>query len=176
MENNYEETHVNSQYDEDMIEINPEYVYLTIPADYVCVYHKLLIYMADFGKTIIDDCQAVCKGSSKNIITCWNLFQSAIACHSLGQEKEAAFFIDYIKKQLDNIYRGSDDEAHNSSIPVAITEDGKLKAVVSCENEIHFYVDIETGKLYQKYLDEKGDKVYAVEDDNLLVKYKEDND
>ena len=109
MSDNYNEVHVLADEHNDTVEIHPEYVYLTIPADYVCVYHKLLTYMADFGKTIVDDCNAICQGNSKNIITCWNLFQSAIACRTLGREKEAAFFIDYIKKQLNNIYKGTDN-------------------------------------------------------------------
>ena len=44
--------------------------------------------MADFGKSIVDDCNSMCKGNSKNIVTCWNLFQSAVACHNLGRNKE----------------------------------------------------------------------------------------
>lgn len=152
-----------------IVKINPEYVYLTIPAKYICVYHKLLIYLSDFGKVIIDDCTATCKGNGKNIITCWNMFQSAIACHALGKNKEAEFFINYIKTQLDNIYRGSDKEVHNSTIPVSITDDGKLKAIVSCGNDIQFYVDAETGELYKQYMEDKGDKNYTVKDDDLYV-------
>lgn len=171
MSDNYNEVHVLADEHNDTVEIHPEYVYLTIPADYVCVYHKLLTYMADFGKTIVDDCNAICQGNSKNIITCWNLFQSAIACRTLGREKEAAFFIDYIKKQLNNIYKGTDNVVHNSSVPLAITEDGKLKAMVSCGNDTHFYVDAETGQLYQEQLEGKNDsKVYTVEGDNMIAK------
>ena len=88
---------------EELIEIQAEYVYLTIPAKWVCVYHKLLMYMADYGKTIIDDCSAICKNSNKNILSCWNLFQSALACHTLGKNKEADLFIKYIEKQLAKI-------------------------------------------------------------------------
>ena len=175
MSDNYNEVYVLADEHNDYVEINPEYVYLTIPADWVCVYHKLLTYMADFGKTIVDDCNAICKGNSKNIITCWNLFQSAIACRTLGKEKEAEFFIDYIKKQLEFIYRGTDKTVHNSSVPLAITEDGKLKAIVSCEDGTHFYVDAKTGELYQQYLDNKqNDKVYAIEGEDLIVKDADD--
>lgn len=151
-------------------EINPEYVYLTIPAEYVCVYHKLLSYMADFGKVIVDDCNAACKGNGKNIINCWNLFQSAIACKAIGQDKQAEFFINYITKQLDNIYKGSDDKVYNCTQPIAITPDGKLEAIVTCGNDVHFYVNLETGKLYEEHLASKEDcKVYAVEDGELTV-------
>lgn len=166
----YNEVHVNNT-DNELIEINPEYVYLTIPTEYVCVYHKLLVYMADFGKTIIDDCNAICKGNSKNILTCWNLFQSAIACYTLEDYKTANFFIEYIKEQLELIYKGSGYTPHNSTVPLAISNDGKLKAIVSCDNDSKFYVDVETGKLYQEYLDNKNNgKVYTIENDNLNFK------
>lgn len=172
MSDSYNEVYVlvdNEQ--ESYKEINPEYVYLTIPAEYVCVYHKLLTYMADFGKTIVDDCNAICKGNSKNIITCWNLFQSALACRTLGKEKEAEFFIDYIKKQLEFIYKGTGQTVYRSTVPLAVTEDGKLKAIVSCDNGTHFYIDAETGELYQQYLDDKENgKVYTVNGDDLTVK------
>lgn len=170
MDNNYNEVHVISNKNNDYKEITPEYVYLTIPAEYVCVYHKLLMYMADFGKNIVDDCNAICKGNSKNIITCWNLFQSAIACRTLGREKEAEFFINYIKKQLNIIYTGSDNTVHNSTVPLAVTEDGKLKAMVSCSNDTHFYVDAETGELYEEYTNNKENgKVYTIKDKDLTI-------
>ena len=170
MSDNYNEVHIFDDEYNDYVEIHPEYVYLTIPANWVCVYHKLLTYMADFGKTVVDDCNAICKGNSKNIISCWNLFQSALACRTLGREKEAEFFIDYIKKQLELIYKGVGQTIYKSTVPLAITEDGKLKAIVSCDNGTHFYVDAETGELYQQYLDDKNNgKVYTINDDDLTV-------
>lgn len=145
----------NVEDNESFIEINPEYVYLTIPSEYVCVYHKLLTYMADFGKTIVDDCSATCKGNGKNIMTCWNLFQSAIACKSLGKVKEANFFMEYIVKQLDLIYKGSNATQYTTTAVMPITDDGKLKAIVTCGTDIKFKVDVETGRLYQEYLNSK---------------------
>ena len=138
--------------DNTLQEIHPEYVYLTIPSEYVCVYHKLLTYMADFGKSMIDDCTASCKGNGKNILTCWNLFQSAIACKALGRTKEADFFMEYIIKQLDLIYKGSDSDVYTTTAVMPITDDGKLKALVTCGTDIKFFVDAETGRLYTEYL------------------------
>ena len=170
MANEYNEVHVLNEEHKDHIKIFPEHLYLTIPANWVCTYHKLLIYMADFGKRIVDDCNSMCKGNSKNIVTCWNLFQSAVACHNLGRNKEADFFIDYINKQLENVYKGTDKIVYNNTVPLNITEDGKLKAIASCDNEINFYVDAETGKLYQKYIEDKNNsKVYAINDDDLIA-------
>ena len=79
-----------------MSEVN--YVYLTIPQDYICIYHKLLILMSNIGREIINDCSATCKGNNKIIIDCWNTFQSAIACKALKKDKEAA------ETTLDNKY------------------------------------------------------------------------
>ena len=171
MSDNYNEVYVLADEHNGYIEIHPEYVYLTIPADWVCVYHKLLTYMADFGKTIVDDCNAICKGNSKNIISCWNLFQSAIACKELGKDKEAEFFIDYITKQLNNIYKGSDNKCYSGTFPVSIDNKGELKAIVTCGNDPIFKVDEETGELYQKWIEEQDDgKVYTIEDDELVVR------
>lgn len=176
MDKTYNEIHVIEDKHDDYVEISPEYVYLTIPAELVCIYHKLLKYMADFGKSMIDNCNAACKGNGKNIISCWNLFQSAIACHTLERYKERDFFIDYIKKQLDIIYKGTGQVVRENTVPLSITEDGKLKAMASCNNGIHFYVDTETGKLYQEYKDSVNDgKVYAVIDDELTVNDKDED-
>lgn len=150
-----------------LIEIKPEYVYLTIPADWVCIYHKLLVYMADFGKKLIDDCNASCKGNGKNIISCWNLFQSALACRALGNNKQADLFINYINKQLDYLYGGTDKEVFNHSIPLTITEDGYLKAIVTCGTETKFYVDEKTGNLYQQYKEGNDTTKYNIKNNNL---------
>ena len=80
----------------DKVEVFPEYIYMTIPSDYVCIYHKLVMYMADFGKEIISDCTTTCKDNAKNLISCWNLFQSAVAAYNLNKKKEAQFYIDSI--------------------------------------------------------------------------------
>lgn len=151
------------------VTIEPEYVYLTIPSKYVCVYHKLLVFMADFGKRIIDDCNATCKGEGKNIIKCWNLFQSAVACYSLGKIEEANFLIKYITYQLDTIYKGTNNIVFTEPFPVNIDEKGHLKAIVSCNinNEPIFTVDSETGKLYQE-LTETNNK-YNIVNNNLIV-------
>lgn len=157
--------------DDTIIEINPEYTYLTIPSQYVCTYHKLLIYLSDFGKKLLDDCSASCKGNNKTVIDCWNLFQSALACYTLGNTKQADLFIDYINKQLECIYRGEDEEPWSGTVYLPITPDGKLKALVSCSSlSTKFYVDAETGELYQHYLDSKVDEFAINETEELTVK------
>ena len=49
------------------------------------------------------------------------------------------------------------------------TDDGRLQAIVSCDNGIRFYVDYESGNLYQEYLEEKGqDQKYHIASDDLI--------
>lgn len=170
----YNEVHVQDSNDLESIDV--EYAYLTIPKDYVCLYHRLLVYMADFGKELASDCTTMCKNGSRNIITCWNMFQSAIACHALGRDKEASFFISYIESQLELIYKGTDKTMHSGSVPIAITEDGHLKGLLSCGDSAQFEVDVETGELYRKYLSDRDTKVYTVQDDDLIVEDTSDND
>lgn len=167
MVNRYNQVYVDK---EKLIEIQPEFLYLTIPAEYVCIYHKLLVYLADFGKKLLDDCSTICKGNNKIVVDCWNLFQSALACKSLGQHKQASLFIDYIDKQLNNIYRGEDNKVYNGTNYYPITPDGKLKVLCSCQGDSKFEVDLETGELYQEYLENaNNNETFVVEDNNLIV-------
>lgn len=155
----------------DLEPIEVQYVYLTIPARYICTYHKLIMYMADFGKDIINDCTASCKGDGKNLSNCWNLFQSAVAAYNTEQFKEADFYINYIEEQLNLIYKNK-DRNYPTTIPVKITPDGQLKAIVSCCSEQQFLVDIESGKLYREYLDsvECEGREYSIENNDLIFK------
>lgn len=158
---------------DDFIEIQPEYLYLTIPAKYACVYHKLMVALADLGKDVLDDCNATCKGDGRNIITCWNLFQSALAAHTTGRNKEADLFISYIEKQLTNLYNGTGKKVYNGGHYYPITPDGRLKALCSCNNlNVKFAVDLETGKLYEEFLNNDGSTdgdVFTIEDNDLTV-------
>lgn len=137
--------------EDEIKEIEVDHVYMLIPFDYVCIYHKLLVYLADFGKSLLTDCSSACKGNNKTIIDCWNMFQSALACYNLGRLKEAEIFINYIKAQLELIYKSSDKEPYNDSFIAPVSEDGHLRGIVSCGDNIKFYVDTETGQLIGNY-------------------------
>ena len=156
---------------DNLVEIQPEFIYLTIPADYICTYHKLLVYLADFGKNLLDDCSVSCKGDNKTLIDCWNLFQSALACRTLGQDKQAALFIDYINKQLSNIYKGTNENVYNGGNYYPITPDGMLKALCSCTGgNSTFKVDVETGKLYQTYIENSNNgETFTINNGDLIV-------
>lgn len=126
---------------------NPDYVYMIIPADYACVYARLLVMLSDLGYEMLQDCAAGCKGSNKNIISCWNMFQTACAAHSLNKTKEADTLIKYIKAQISNIYKGSGVSENLGSVTMPIDENGELYAMVTCGSVPTFEVDVETGLL-----------------------------
>lgn len=126
---------------------NPDYVYMIIPADYACVYARLLVMLSDLGYEMLQDCAAGCKGSNKNIISCWNMFQAACAAYSLNKTKEADTLIKYIKAQISNIYKGSGVSENLGSVTMPIDENGELYAMVTCGSVPTFEVDVETGLL-----------------------------
>lgn len=126
---------------------NPDYVYMIIPADYACVYARLLVMLSDLGYEMLQDCAAGCKGSNKNIISCWNMFQAACAAHSLNKTKEADTLIKYIKAQISNIYKGSGVSENLGSVTMPIDENGERYAMVTCGSVPTFEVDVETGLL-----------------------------
>lgn len=149
------------------VEVFPELVYLTIPAKYVCTYHKLLVLMANFGEDIINDCSVSCKGNGKYLISCWNMFQAACSAYQLGRIENADFFIKYIEEQISLTYKGVDLPACNDIFDVTISEDGQVKAVVTCGQMPRFFVDPENGELYKSLSD---GRFYNENDDNIVIK------
>lgn len=132
------------------IPYTPEFVYMTIPAKYACIYHKLLIMLADMGVDMLADCQAGCNGRNKNVMSCWNMFQAACASYQLGLEKRAETLLNYVKAQITNIYKGTDKSEHVGNITLPITEDGYLKAIMICGDSPEFVVDAETAELIEQ--------------------------
>lgn len=76
------------------------YIYLTVPKRFNCVYEKLLAKLSELGVDMIKDCGSTCRGINKHIINCWNMFQTACAAHTLGEDKKANLLINYINGQL----------------------------------------------------------------------------
>lgn len=166
-ERNINDVSNTNEYDEtNLIEISPKYVYMIIPAEYVCTYHKILIMMSDYGIDMLKDCNVDCKSQNRDIIKCFNMFNSAVAAKQLGQDKLAETLIKYIDTKIDNIYDGIDID---TTFELPITEDGNIKALITCGDNIKFEIDENTGELYERYLDEKDDK-YSIENNNLIVK------
>lgn len=123
-----------------------EYIYITIPTDYVCIYHKILGMLADYGEDILKDCKAYCTNKNINAIECFNLFNSAIAARKLGKFKLAETIIKFLKAKINQIY-GNNENTTNIIFPV--DDKGKLKSFVSCKDNGEFYVDIKSGNLYR---------------------------
>ena len=152
-------------------EIHPEVLYLTIPSEWTCTYHQLINYVADAGKGIVDDCSFACKGDGKKLFNCWGLFQSACAAYQQLDYTKANFYYNYVKQQLEDYYKNLGKPIYNGTNYYPITPDGKLKALCSCSNQnVTFKVDIETGKLYQNYLDNNKDngEVFTIDDNGHL--------
>lgn len=156
--------------DNDKLVINPEFLYLTIPSEWVCIYHKLLVAMSDIGKSVLDDCALLKNNQSRIILNCWTIFQSAIACKGLNKIEDAEFLIKYIDKQLLLLYRGI-GKSYTGTNYYPITEDGTLQALCSCfDDDVEFTVDSETGQLYEQYLKNQDDnRVFSIQNDDLIV-------
>lgn len=144
----------------DYIEINPEYIYMTIPAEYVCTYHKILILLSEYGVDMLNDCQAGCSNQNKSIINCFNMFNAAVAARKLGQDKVAETIIKYVNAQLNLIHNREDIE---TNIVFPVDELGYLKAIVSCGENPRFKIDPDSGLLWQKTINDSND-VYALDE------------
>ena len=130
----------------ELIQIEPEYVYVTIPAEYICVYHRILAMLADYGENMLKDCKASCTDRNSNVIDCFNMFNAAVAARKLGKDKLAETLIKYIKAKINQMYRGVDN---STSFVFPVDENGQLKAFVSCNERPMFYINPEDGELYE---------------------------
>ena len=142
-------------------EINPEYVYITIPAEYVCVYHRILAMLSDYGEEMLKDCKANCTDKNSGVIECFNMFNAAVAARHLGQDKKAELIINYIKAKINQIYKGKDN---STGFVFPIDENGVLKAFVSCNDRPRFF--IEDDDLYKLPQDLGFDEKYSLDDEN----------
>ena len=161
----------------ELIKIEPEYVYVTIPAEYICVYHRILAMLADYGEDMLKDCKASCTDRNSNVIDCFNMFNAAVAARKLGKDKLAETLIKYIKAKINQMYRGVDN---STSFVFPVDENGQLKAFVSCNERPMFYINPEDGELYEHKFgngfeehfglgDEDNDISEEIERDKLVV-------
>ena len=130
----------------ELIQIEPEYVYVTIPAEYICVYHRILAMLADYGEDMLKNCKASCTDRNSDVIDCFNMFNAAVAARKLGKDKLAETLIKYIKAKINQMYRGVDN---STSFVFPVDENGQLKAFVSCNERPIFYINPEDGELYE---------------------------
>lgn len=130
----------------DLQPIEPEYIYTSIPAEYVCVYQKILAMLADYGEEMLKDCKASCTDKNSGVIECFNMFNSAVAARKLGKDKLAALIIKYIKAKINQIYKGKDN---STSFVFPIDETGSIKAFVTCSERPKFEIKPEDMNLYE---------------------------
>lgn len=161
----------------ELIQVEPEYVYVTIPAEYICIYHRILAMLADYGEDMLKDCKASCTDRNSNVIDCFNMFNAAVAARKLGKDKLAETLIKYIKAKINQMYRGVDN---STSFVFPVDENGQLKAFVSCNERPMFYINPEDGELYEHKFgngfeehfglgDEDNDISEEIERDKLVV-------
>ena len=142
-------------------EVTPEYIYLTIPAEYVCVYHRILAMLADYGEEMLKDCKATCTEKNSGVIECFNMFNAACAARHLGQDKKAQLIINYIKAKINQIYKGKDN---STGFVFPIDENGKLKAFVSCNDRPRFWIN--EGDLPKQDQGLGHEEHYSLDDEN----------
>lgn len=133
-----------------------EYIYMTIPEEYKDLYNKLLICLSEYGIELILDCQASCTSKNKNIIDCWNMFQSMVACYNLGETTKARVFKEYIEAQLEIYYKCNEESEETEDIlnvtPTILNfENESIKKKLSIESNTNWniktmakWIDIET--------------------------------
>lgn len=129
-----------------LVQIEPEYIYVTVPAEYICVYHRILAMLADYGEDMLKDCKASCTDRNSSVIECFNIFNAAVAARKLGRNKLAETLIKYIKAKINQIY-GSRDNSTSFVFP--IDENGQLKAFVSCGERPRFEINPDDMHLYE---------------------------
>lgn len=130
----------------ELIQVEPEYIYVTVPAEYICVYHRILAMMADYGEEMLKDCKASCTDKNNNVIECFNMFNAAVAARKLNKDKLAETLIKYIKAKINQIYKGIDN---STSFVFPIDENGEIKAFVSCGELPKFEINADDGTLYE---------------------------
>lgn len=154
-------------------QVELEYVYVTIPAEYICVYHRILAMLADYGEDMLKDCKATCTDRNSGIIECFNMFNAAVAARKLGKEKLAETLIKYIKAKINQIYKGKDN---STSFVFPVDENGHLKAFVSCGERPRFEINPDDMALYEHKFDNGFDEHFRLgNEDNSTSSPLEDN-
>lgn len=159
-----------------LVPIEPEYVYMTIPVSWVCVYHRILAMLADYGEDMLKDCKAACTDRNSNVIECFNMFNAAIAARKIGKDKLAETLIKYIKAKITQIYKGIDNCTESFIYP--IDSHGHIKAIISCKgDDVKFKVTEEDAHLIQTIMDKDCNEHLSSEiDDNGHLIITKDNE
>jgi hypothetical protein len=142
-----------------LVQVEPEYIYVTIPAEYICVYHRILAMLADYGEEMLKDCKASCTDRNSGVIECFNMFNAAVAARKLGKDKLAETLIKYIKAKINQIYKNADN---STSFVFPIDENGQIKAFVSCGERPRFEISPDDMNLYEHKFDNGFDEHFKL--------------
>lgn len=114
-------------------------IYLLIPENYSSIYYTLITLISKYHKEIKTKADIY---PYKEILNCWNLFQSAVVAYSLEYYKEADFFINFINEQINKLNI-------NINVPLIIKIDNGIayKYINGNNENISFKIDINTGQL-----------------------------
>lgn len=124
--------------------LSDEWIYLTVPKAYQCVFEKLLNKLATWGQELLDDCTVSCKGQNRNILNAWNLFNAACIAYETSATTKSDYIVNYIKGLLGFNCPDEEDEYNtpvlkNFALSVIYSTDGPIidikKATLSYEHE-----------------------------------------
>ena len=87
----------------------------------------------------------------------------------MNKDCKKILLYNYIDAQLELCYksRGWDKEVYEGKFVGSISEDGRLRAVITCKNPNigTFEVDAETGQLYRTYIAEQENNDVTLDDE-----------
>lgn len=129
-----------------------QFVYITIPKEYLCVYHKILVMLADYGIEMLDDCKASCTERNSGVIECFNMFNAAVAAYKLNNTSLANTLITYVKAKIEQIYKGRVD----TTFVFPLDEDNNIRSFVSCEETIKLFINPLDNELFANTFDDDG--------------------
>lgn len=121
-------------------------IYLLIPENYYSIYYTLITLISKYHKEIKTKADIY---PYKQILDCWNLFQSAVAAYNLGFEKDADFFINFIDCNINNIINKY-GEIYNEMFYLEHPDMIGIRGANLTIDDIDFYVNNEDGNIYQK--------------------------
>lgn len=86
---------------------NASYAYITIPRDWLNLYHKILCLLADYGEAKLKDCTAECLRNNKVVLDCYAMFNAAIAAKEIHNNPLANALYKYVEATINAMYRGN---------------------------------------------------------------------
>lgn len=129
-----------------------QFVYVTIPKEYICVYHKILIMLADYGIDMLNDCKAACTDRNSGVIECFNMFNAAVAVYKLNNTSLANTLITYVKAKIEQIYKGKVD----TNFVFSLDENNNIRSFISCEDSAKFFINPTDNELFANTFKENG--------------------